>query len=169
MKSYRPLSAGILAALFAAALSTPAFADSSWIWISETRPYDVLPWVAIATLLIETGMLWKLCKFKNPFKVFCVVTLGNLLSFAAPYAAYYFGRVPWYTFTQMLNRLPTYTVGFVFLVITLLVEMPIEYKLLKKDLPDALYQRLFYTLIAANSLTTVMVAVVERLFCRGQW
>jgi len=168
MKRYRVLSAGILAGLFALALSPTAFADSSWVWISETRPYDVLPWVAIATLVIETGMIWLICKFEKPFKIFCVVTLGNLLSFAAPYVAAYFTRA-WYTFTQMMEHLPSYTVGFVFLAVTLLIELPVEYHLLKNDCPADSLRRFLYTIIAANVLTTVMVAVVERTICKGHW
>lgn len=47
-------------------IGMPVSANSSWVWISQTRPYDVLPWVALVT---------------------------NLLSFAAPYVLYSFDPV----------------------------------------------------------------------------
>ena len=33
--------------------SITAFANSSWVWISETRPDDLLPFVIAGTLIIE--------------------------------------------------------------------------------------------------------------------
>lgn len=169
MKRHHLLSIIILTCLCAAGLSSAVFADSSWVWISETRPYDVLPWAAVATLLVETAMLWLLCKLNHPFKVFCVVALGNLLSFALPYVLYYVNRIPWYTFFEMLEHGPYYIVGFVFLAMTLLVEMPVVYELLKNDCADVPKTRLLYTVIAANAITTAMVAIIERTFCRGHW
>ena len=41
------------------------YANSSWYWISEIRPFDVLPWVAIGTILIEWLMILKLSKTKE--------------------------------------------------------------------------------------------------------
>lgn len=34
-------------------LCTTAYANSSWHWVSQTRPYDVLPIAIIVTLLVE--------------------------------------------------------------------------------------------------------------------
>lgn len=36
-------------------LGVRVYANSSWVWISETRPFDVLPWVAAVTILIEAA------------------------------------------------------------------------------------------------------------------
>ena len=61
------------------------FANSSWVWISEMRPYDILPWVAICTLGIETISLVFIAKIKKGFKVFSFVAIANIISFATPY------------------------------------------------------------------------------------
>lgn len=168
MKRYQMLSAAILAVLCSAVLTVPVLADSSWVWISETRPHDVLPWVAIATLAIETWMLCHFCGIKQTFKVFCVVTLGNLLSFAAPYVMAALDEVH-ADFLFSLEHWPYYITGTAGLLVTVAVELPVEYSLLKKQVPVQKQARLLYTVIAGNVLTTVMVAIVERTLCRGHW
>lgn len=168
MKRCHTLSAAILAVLFTLTLSTTAFADSSWVWISETRPHDVLPWVAIATLAIETWMLCHFCGIDKTFKVFCVVMLGNLLSFSAPYVMAALDEVH-ADFLLSLEHWPYYITGTAGLLVTVAVELPVEYGLLKKHVPAQKQTRLLCTVVAANVLTTVMVAIVERTFCRGHW
>ena len=152
---------GLIATLF----STVAFADSSWRWISETRPYDVLPFVAVGTILIETLAISIVPKIKKTAKVFCVITLANLISFAAPYILCFFD--PIYTFAQMLDHCPIFTVGLAYLIITIAVELPIVFKLLKKDTENK--KTLLWTIIVSNIITTVLVAIVERMFCQGHW
>ena len=34
------------------------FADSSWCWLTDTRPFDILPPVALATIVIEVLAIW---------------------------------------------------------------------------------------------------------------
>lgn len=168
MKRSHTLSVAILAVLFSLLLSTTAFADSSWVWISETRPHDVLPWVAIATLAIETWMLCHFCKIDKTFKVFCIVVLGNLLSFSAPYVMAALDEVH-ADFLFSLEHWPYYITGTAGLLVTVAVELPVEYSLLKKQVPEQRQTHLLSMVIAANVLTTVMVAIVERIFCRGHW
>lgn len=168
MKRYQSLSVIILACLFGAVLSSTAFADSSWVWISETRPHDVLPWVAIATLAIETWMIRRFCGIRDTFRIFCAVALGNLLSFAAPYVMAALDEVH-ADFLFSLEHYPYYVTGTAGLLVTVAVELPIEYRLLKKSVPETAQARLFYTVIGANAVTTLMVAIVERVFCRGRW
>ena len=135
MTRYHTLSAAILAVLFSSALSTTVFADSSWVWISETRPHDVLPWAAIATLAIETWMLCHFCRIEKTFKVFCVVVLGNLLSFSAPYVMAALDEVHT-DFLFSLEHWPYYITGTASLLVTVAVELPVEYGLLKKNVPE---------------------------------
>lgn len=66
-------------------LPLTASANSSWRWISDTRPYDVLPFVALITIAIETVALWLMLNKQRLVKIAIVVVLANLLSFAAPY------------------------------------------------------------------------------------
>lgn len=168
MRQYRLISASILTCLCAAGLSSAVFADSSWVWISETRPHDVLPWVAIATLAIETWMIRRFCGIENTFRIFCVVALGNLLSFAAPYVMAALDEVH-ADFLFSLEHYPYYITGTVGLLVTMAVELPVEYGLLKKSVPETAQACLLRTVAAANVVTTLMVAVVERVLCRGHW
>lgn len=149
-----------------AAMSTSiVFADSSWIWLSETRPYDVLPFVAAATIFIESAMVCWLGKVrKKPFAV-VVVLISNLISFVLPYMLGIAMAV--YPGTEVWDRMPFYTVSFLYLLLTLAAEVPVGYALLKKHVDNG--KKLLITLIAANAVTTVMVAVAERTLCEGHW
>lgn len=144
-------------------------ANSSWVWISEKRPYDLLPFVALATLLIETLGYNYLLKIENFYRTFSGVLIGNLISFAVPYIGYsnttpYAG---YYTLTQILNRGPFYTVGAAFLFLTVAVELPFMYFWLKKEVENK--KKLVAVAILLNTVTTVMVAVIERVFCEGYY
>lgn len=146
-----------------------ASANSSWTWISETRPYDVLPFVALATLLIETVGYTLWLKTENFYRTFSGVVIGNLISFAVPYIGYsnttpYAG---YYTLTQILNRGPFYTVGAAFLLVTVLIELPFMYFWLKKEVTNK--KKLVAAAVILNTVTTVMVAIVERVFCEGYY
>ena len=66
-------------------LSESVYADSSWVWISETRPYNVLPYVVILTLTIEIVMINYMAKVDRLGKTSLVVTIANLCSFLLPY------------------------------------------------------------------------------------
>ena len=85
MKKDNLLSAVCLVGILALCFPLVARADSSWVWITETRPYDVLPFVVVGTLLIETLSIWLIPHTRRLSKVFWVVCLGNGLSYAAPY------------------------------------------------------------------------------------
>ena len=168
MNRYKAVSGTATAVLLISMFSLTAFANSSWVWISETRPYDVLPFVAAATLAIETVAINLFLKIGKWHKVFTGVLIGNLISFAVPYIGYS-NTTPYYDMplSQILERGPFYTVGGAFLVITVAVELPFMYLWLKKDVQNK--KLLILVTILANVVTTAMVAIVERLFCEGHW
>ena len=163
MKRYTGVSAGFIAVWMTCALSLTASANSSWHWISSTRPYDLLPIVIAVTLMVETFAIARLAKVQPFSKVFCMVLLANSVSFAVPYI----GNHTPYTFVQALEHVPMYTVGAAYLVVTLLAEMPVVYLTLRKhtDRP----KRLLWVTLGANAVTTVLTALAERLFCHGSW
>ena len=107
-----------------------AFADSSWVWISEKRPFDILPWVAMGTILIEWLSIWLIPRTGHAFKVLGIVMVANAL-------------------------------------LTLLVEMPIVYNVLKSKVQDK--KKLQLTIIISNMITTAGVAIIERLITEGYW
>ena len=168
MNRYKAITNTTITALFILAFSFTAFANSSWVWISETRPYDVLPFVAIATLAIETAALNLILKIGNWHRVFTGVLIGNLISFAIPYIGYS-NTTPYYDMplSYILERGPFYTVGAAFLFLTVAVELPFIYFWLKKDVKNK--KLLVFVTVVANVVTTAMVALVERLLCEGRW
>ena len=142
-----------------------AYANSSWVWISETRPYDVLPFVIIITLFIEVFSIVKISKIKQYVRVFLYVLLGNMLSFSAPYLNAMTDEI--YSFRDMLEHMPYYTVGLSYFLITVLVEYPIVYNCLKRFASDR--RTLALTILGSNLITTIITAVAERVFCTGRW
>lgn len=169
MNRYKLITNTVTTSMLIFIFSLTAFANSSWVWISETRPYDVLPFVAIATLIIETAALNGFLKIGNWHRVFTGVLIGNLISFAVPYIGYsnttpYAG---YYTLTQILQRGPFYTVGAAFLFLTVAVELPFIYFWLKKSVKNK--KLLVLVTVVANVVTTAMVALVERLLCEGYY
>ena len=148
------------------AISTSAvFADSSWIWISETRPFDVLPFVAVGTIFIETVMICWLGKVGKKLLATGVVIVSNLVSFVVPYLLEMANDV--HLGMDALESMPFYTVGFLYLLLTLVIEVPIGYIIMGKYVKDS--RRLLIVLVAANAVTTAMVALVERTLCEGYW
>ena len=149
----------------------PALANSSWIWISETRPYDVLPWVAAGTILMELAALRFFGKAKITPRGVAAVILANLLSFAAPYILYYLSMVSdiaggmMYEYLDYLDYFPSYIVGSGFALVTILVELPVVYAAFHRSAVNG--RRLFCAVVLANLLSTAFVAVTERLLCRG--
>lgn len=169
MNRYKLITNTVTTSMLIFIFSLTAFANSSWAWISETRPYDVLPFVAIATLIIETAALNGFLKIGNWHRVFTGVLIGNLISFAVPYIGYS-NTTPYADYLslpEILNRGPFYTVGTAFLIMTLAVELPFMYFWLKKDVKNK--RLLVLVTVLANVVTTAMVAVVERVLCEGHW
>ncbi len=168
MKKYKLISTFIISLILLQLFNLTTFANSSWVWISETRPYDVLPWVAIGTLIIETISLIVFAKIKNGFKVFTFVTIANAISFAAPYLVnlmLYSNQM--FPFDKYLEHWPSYTVGVLFCIVTILIELPIVYFSLKKETISN--KKFIITIIISNVVTTILVAITERIFCVGRW
>jgi len=144
-----------------------AFANSSWYWISEKRPWDILPWVVIVTILIETLTIWLIPKTKQFVKTAGIVIVANLVSFLLPYGIVAVGN-SWYgTFQDILNSGPVYIVSLMFLILTLAAELPIVYKVLKPHVEN--HKVLLWTIISSNAATTAMVAIIERIITEGAW
>ena len=149
-------------------LVTVAYANSSWIWISETRPWDILPWVIVGTLVIEILAIRLFGGEKKLGRIALFVTLGNLISFLVPYLLKWISyAIQGFDFDKYLNHAPSFIVGLGFLALTLIVELPLVYFTVKpKDAPN---HRLLYTIIGANIVTTALTAIAEQTLCRGHW
>ena len=117
------------------------FADSSWCWLTDTRPFDILPPVALATIVIEVLAIW------------LIPNTGKLMKTAVA--------------VILLNAGPNYIVGAGFVILTLVLEIPIVYNLLKKHVDNK--KKLLWSIIGSNIVTTAMVAVIERMVTNGYW
>ena len=143
-----------------------AFADSSWIWLTDYRPFDILPPVALATVVIEVFSVWLIPHTGKLIKTAVVVILANAASFLLPYALL-LGDPVYPRFDDVLNAGPNYIVGFGFVVLTLLIEIPVIYNLLKKHVDSK--KKLLWVVVGSNIVTTAMVAVIERMVTDGYW
>lgn len=168
MRKYRLLSCAFLSAAAFLLCGVTASANSSWVWISESRPYDILPWVVMITLAVETVCVNQIPRVNRLPKTFCIVAAANIVSFAAPYLLKYLSWKRYgFGFEKYLDHAPSYIVGAAYGLLTVVVELPIVYIALKKDVPDR--KKLLVTAIAVNVVTTVIVACFERVFCQGRW
>ncbi|MBE5809519.1 MAG: hypothetical protein E7318_01145 [Clostridiales bacterium] len=156
-----------LAVLMICLLPITASANSSWRWLSETRPYDVLPFVAVITIAIETAAMWYVLGKQHLVRIAVAVVIANLLSFAAPYL--------WMNFEMHVEALKSfswlmenghyYTVGCVYLCMTLMIEVPVVFLTLRKHTGNK--WRFLLTVVGSNALTTLITAAAERIFCYG--
>jgi len=144
-------------------------ANSSWHWVTSS-PVNVLPFAIIFTLAIETAAVVLIGKVPDVKKSIIIISLANLFSFLAPaiFRAFRFYPVSGsLSLGAAFNKGPYYIVLTGYLVLTIIVELPIVYWLLKKDTskkPD-----LVIAILASNIVTTLLVAVCERLICIGSW
>ena len=158
----------LLIAIFTTLIPQTVHADSSWIWLTRYRPWDVLPPVALATIVIEVLAIWLIPHTDNFWKTALAVILANLISFLLPYFYMLFGpENPGYSFSQLLDSGPYYNAGGFFVFLTLFLEAPIVYNLLRKHVGST--KKLLWTIIVSNITTTAMVAVIERMITHGEW
>ena len=163
-KALIPLVAGIaLTILF----STSAYANSSWHWLTKTAPFDILPYAVVLTLGIEYFSLKKANLIQKPFRLLMVICAANLASFLLPFALFLWPSVTGYTFKMTINHLPIYMIGFGYLFLTLIVEVPAVYFSLQGVVENK--KKLVLSIVVTNVITTVMVAIIERIVCKGSW
>ncbi len=174
MKKYQLLSTTVIIFLLTLMLPLTASANSSWHWISATNPLDVFPLVVIITLVTETFLIKKFVRPENikTSKLFCIITFANLLSFLVPYASEFNEWIEYkwydgYPFHEWVMKTPFYTTGAGFMIITLLIEVPVVFLALRKRTDNK--KRMLIVVTVANVITTVIVAVIERMLCYGSW
>lgn len=148
--------------------SVTVFANSSWVWISEKRPFDILPFVIAGTLLIETLAINFIPEIHKPLKVFLIITAANSVSFILPYLILLAHPEPYPAWDlEVLNSGFNPIVSFLFLFFTLCAELPVVYFSLKKNTDNN--KKLLLTIIGVNILTTILVGVVEHTICEGHY
>ena len=161
-------------------ISSVAYANSSWIWLTFLMPYNILPYAAVLTIALETFLICKFNHIKQTLKALIVICVANLTSFLLPYiylinSSSYNGVL--YELDSITSAMravernvmhwPFYNVGIIFLLLTLVIEVPMVYFLIKKE--DMNKKKFITSIILINILTTILVALVERILCRGIW
>ena len=156
-------------------LSITASANTSWIWLTRD-PRPLLPWAIAGTLVIETFLI---CFFNNIqvkriVRPTIFIVLGNLISFLLPYI--FVGVTPaifeesasfYFRIDNEAHNLPFYIISFAFLILTLIIEIPVEFLGIRRSVKSK--KRLIVTIIAANVVTTAAIAVIERTVYQGHW
>lgn len=143
---------------------TACFANSSWHWVTFA-PYTLLPLAIALTLGIETWGIFRFAGVTARRRAIIIVGMANSFSFIAPYFVSFFLSPPW----KVLYYYPSYMVTLFSLVLTLIVELPVVYFGLRKTVPDHNRKRLFWIASWLNLLTTLLVGIIERIACRGEW
>ena len=144
---------------------TTVYANSSWHWVSSTRPLDLLPAVIIVTLIIEIVIVNYIAKVRDLKRVVPVVLIANLVSFLVPYvwtgfdpenaySVFISGEGLFYTINYSAEHMPVFTVSAAFLLLTLVIETPIVYLFFRKRAPSRI--NLLIVIIVANLLTTAI-------------
>jgi hypothetical protein len=184
-------------------LGTQTVYASSWHWKIAPPLLVLLPFAIIFTLIVETVSIVKFGEVKKSFKVFCVIIVPNLLSFAASFldpikdyidlhrSVVY--DVPFvYSFFKPIKDLvdiyssngynimsiyqlieesarygPYYIIVFKYLILTFLIEIPFVYLVLRKDTLSR--KKLAISILTSNVITTLVIAVCERIFFTGTW
>ena len=157
----------LLVVLILAAGCQPACANSSWHWVTAS-PLTLFPFAVVFTLLIETIVVHRFGRTASLRRTATVVSLANLASFLAPYLFRAYHAIPvrgGFDVIASFERGPFYMVLTGYLLLTLLVEVPIVmWRLSRKG---SSRPRLLMVTIGVNALTTLLVAVVERVICHG--
>lgn len=178
MKSNKVIISIILASAIIITFPITAYANSSWCWLSQTRPYDLLPVAIIVSLLLEILSINHIAKVKDLKKVIPVVMLANLVSFLLPYvwlsidpmnvyAMFPDGEGLFRIIGRSVEHTPVFTISIFYLVLTILIEVPIVFLFLRKVAINK--KALILTIIIANVITTAFTFVVEHIFCYGAW
>ena len=157
----------ILAIMLLTCMPITTYANSSWHWLTKTNPFDVLPYAVILTLLIEYVTIKRANSITRSLRLFIVICLANVASFLLPYAILLMPSDVGYTFEMSIRNLPRYIVGSGYLFLTLIAEVPVVYISLKKFITNK--KRFLMTIIIVNAVTTIMVAIIERVICKGSW
>lgn len=159
----------ILSGVFSMFFQCVIYANSSWHWVTSS-PLKVLPFAVIFTLFIETIAIVKFGKVTNSKKAFRIVSFANLFSFLAPYFERAYRFIPTsggYSIPAAFNKGPYYIVLAGYLLLTIIVELPTVYLLLRKNTKNEM--NLILSILISNIITTLLVAICERLICIGQW
>ncbi|MFN7250349.1 MAG: hypothetical protein ACK4M9_06085 [Anaerobacillus sp.] len=171
----RKLKVSVILFLFIVTYQTTVLANSSWQWLTSS-PKVFLPYAILLTLSIEIIGIYVFAKMKEwsiKIKIAVVVVIANLASFLFPYILraidlHGFYSEGWVTSWNLAFETgPYYIVLAEYLLLTLAIEGPLVYLYLKKHVKNT--GALLKLIILLNIVTTLIVAVLERILFYGRW
>ena len=59
--------------LLRSTIKTRVLANSSWVWLTDRRPFDILPYAVALTLIIEFIFIWRWNRVNRPIKTFVII------------------------------------------------------------------------------------------------
>lgn len=169
MKKYGIRTSILLVPIVVFCFPAAVYANSSWHWVTAS-PMTLFPFAVLLTLFLETMAIAKFGRVKNPKKVFLVVAAANLLSFLAPYIERAYRFIPTsggFRLWSAFEKGPYYMVLSGYLLLTVIIELPVVYLLLRKESGSRKW--LAGSILVSNIVTTLAVAIIERLACIGSW
>lgn len=154
---------------------TNVYANSSWQWLTSS-PKEILPLAITITLFIEIIGISLLGGLGNKLSVAikgALIIIGaNIASFSLPYV---FRALSFHSFSGSWSHAwydafssgPYYIVLLGYLFLTVAIEVPVIYYYLVNYTKNK--RVLLTVIISVNVLTTLIVAVMERIMFHGQW
>ena len=124
----------LLIVLLVLCIPKVVYADSSWMWFTTTAPYQLLPFVAVLTIMIEYLMIKNILHIQNKKRVLIAVCISNLVSFMVPYFATYYQDGVYETIKQTFESMDFYTINSAYLFLTLIIECPIVYAIVQDEI-----------------------------------
>ena len=146
----------------------PVYANSSWRWLTDKQPWQLLPIAIVFTLLVEISMHKYILNVRGS-KIYIAIIAANICSYILPYVIEGWEGYYWmgYTIPRALSSGPYYMIGMGFLFMTLLVEIPVVLGIMKKYVEDK--KKMIAVTVISNIITTGFVFVIERIVCQGSW
>ena len=127
----------------------------------------------ILTLTIETWGVIYFGKIPKKLRAFIAVAFANIVSFLVPYIystfrlSKFYGSGWTYAWERSFNNGPNFIIGLYYLFLTLCIEIPLVYFSIRGSCRNK--KTLIFTIVIVNIITTIVVAVLERIICQGQW
>lgn len=137
-------------------------ASANSIWTERMENYSYMehfPYIIIGTLIVETLALLVVTKMKKPLKVIGTVVLANAASFLIPEAIMNLILFGGQRFELFMLFNTYWFLNVIFIIITLAIELPIIWAILKKDVKSV--KVLLLTATAVNIFTTVVTAIID--------
>ncbi len=164
MKKYNFLSS-FLVALILIFTFPVVISASSWTWMSDVRPYHVLPLTIIVASAVESLSLIFIAKVSRKAKAIFFTTLFNMISFATPYVAMLLFADDGLAGLETNNPYGLLRIAYVGLILFF------EWIALFIALGDYVKseKRLILTIFGSNAVTTVLVIIIENILAPGSF